>query len=173
MPPVESAKLNLVGESRSVGLARRFVSDALCSWGMSALVDSARLVVSELVTNAVLHAQSDVLVQVLLDGGKVRLEVSDESSDTPARRHYGTDATTGRGLGLVAAASTSWGTTVGEIGKTVWAELVSGDEGAPRRGSSAVRGIGSSHRGGEGRMSAGGGEAWGPPRGLLQMWRVA
>lgn len=183
MRPVESADLNLVGESRSVGLARRFVSDALCTWGISGLVDSARLVVSELVTNAVLHAGTDVLLRVVFDGVKVRLEVTDDSPDPPRRRHYGSDATTGRGLALVAAASESWGTNVGEAGKTVWAELISAPGARPtqRSGSSAVPGSGAARSRGFGGAAGAGAGVTGelysrpfvPPEGLSGPWRVA
>ena len=183
MPPVESVSLNLVGESRSVGLARRFVSDALCTWGINGLVDSARLVVSELVTNAVLHARSDVSVTLLFDGLKVRLEVSDDSPEPPRKRHYGNDATTGRGLALVDATSSSWGTTLGEGGKTVWAELTfvaggrppdrtnrttaSAKDGAARRGPSGGAGSGA------GAIGDVGSRYFEPPRGPFGPWRVA
>jgi hypothetical protein len=87
---------------------------------------SAELGVSELVTNALLHARTafSVIVQVVASG-RVRIAVSD-SSDLPVQsRHPGVGATTGRGLALVAAVSFDRGTdprAAGEVGKTVWFE---------------------------------------------------
>jgi hypothetical protein len=51
------------------------------------------------------------------------LEVTDGSARIPRARHYAPDATTGRGMGLVAALSLAWGTTAAAVGKTVWARV--------------------------------------------------
>ena len=111
-------------EARSAEAARRLVRDALAPCPPQ-LVDSASLVVSELVTNAVLHARTEITVVLeLLDDGSVRLEVSDQSSELPQRRRYSEESGTGRGLVLVDALSSGWGVeSRAEDGKTVWAEL--------------------------------------------------
>src|SRR5512135_1917837 len=66
-------------DPRSVGAARRFVTTRLVAWGHPALTDTAALLVSELVTNALLHAGSAVSVAVSDTDGCVRVEVSDTS----------------------------------------------------------------------------------------------
>ena len=112
-------------EARSPEVARRLVRDALAPCPPQ-LVESASLVISELVTNAVLHARTEigVVVELLADGG-VRLEVSDDSSVLPRRRHYSEGSSTGRGLILVEALTAEWGVDpkADSEGKTVWAEL--------------------------------------------------
>jgi anti-sigma regulatory factor (Ser/Thr protein kinase) len=95
----------------------------LAEWDASHLEDTAILLVTELVTNAVLHARSESLLAASYDDGVLRVEVSDNSDTTVQRRHYGRDAGTGRGLVLVDAMSTAWGSAATEDGKTVWFEL--------------------------------------------------
>lgn len=112
-------------EARSAEAARRLVRETLARCPLE-LVESASLVVSELVTNAVLHARTAIgVVITLLDDGAVRLEVSDDSSALPQRRLYSEASGTGRGLVLVNALSAGWGVAPRHDaeGKTVWAEL--------------------------------------------------
>ena len=107
-------------EPRSVGLARRFVADALTDAGRRQWVDVAELLVSEMVTNAVLHAHTDIDVVIAVGEETARLEVHDRSPALPAQRSYDVHATTGRGLGLVAMLSRSSGVEVLQGGKSVW-----------------------------------------------------
>lgn len=107
----------------SVRQARRFVTDALHEHGEEALADVAALLVSELVTNALLHARTDMVVAVLLPGGAVRVEVRDGSQAVPVTRSYLPDASTGRGMILIAELADQWGCDVGPAGKAVWFEL--------------------------------------------------
>ena len=88
------------------------------------LTDAVTLLVSELVTNAVLHAGSDVEVTVQLTPTAARVEVTDASADAPAPRHAATDEDSGRGLALVGSLARRWGVrpTPGG-GKTVWFEV--------------------------------------------------
>jgi PAS domain S-box-containing protein len=82
--------------------------------------DIAELAVSELVTNAVLHAHTDLTMHAWC-GEEVRVEVRDSSPALPVLRKYGTEATTGRGMGLVAALTQDHGVTrLPDGGKTVW-----------------------------------------------------
>ena len=104
--------------------ARRFLNQVLQDWGTDAFDFGAPQVLSELATNAALHARSPFTVTVHLADECLLLEVSDASPRIPRARHYAADATTGRGMGLVAALSQSWGTTTGADGKTVWARVV-------------------------------------------------
>jgi hypothetical protein len=79
--------------------------------------------VTELVTNAILHART--VVQVCLERRDeiVRVEVRDGSPIRPALRDHGLHATTGRGLALVSRLAATWGVDVGSDGKVVWAHL--------------------------------------------------
>lgn len=112
----------------SVRVARRWVADVLQEVGRPELVDSARLGVSELVTNALLHADPPVTIRVRGTIDHPRVEVSDQSLDPP-RRDQPTNgaeflATFGRGLDLVASHSEKWGSDINVHGngKTVWFE---------------------------------------------------
>ena len=104
--------------------ARRFVMDALHRLALESYADAATLLVSELVTNAVLHAGGPVTLRVLARSSLLRVEVEDESAAIPVQRHFGAEAATGRGLLLVEAMAHEWGTTSTPTGgKVVWFEL--------------------------------------------------
>ena len=115
-----SFELQLEPERSNVALARRFVMDAVHRLGHDALADVVELLTSELVTNAVLHAGTPVQLKVAGVGEGVRIEVSDGQGGTPRRRHYSPESATGRGLGLVEALASDWGTRAEGGGKTVW-----------------------------------------------------
>lgn len=87
------------------------------------LVDTAELCVSELVTNAVVHAGTDIDVSVRLHEGGARVEVLDRSAHLPVPRHYASLAATGRGLLMVDQLVTRWGVTSHAGSKTVWFEV--------------------------------------------------
>ena len=115
--------LDRIGQA--VGEARRYVRSALEAMGREDLEDSALLGVSELVTNAAIHARTQVVVRLeRSDDGEIRVCVRDSSVAVPQQRHYDVDATTGRGLRLVASVSTGWGVDVVDDaagrGKIVW-----------------------------------------------------
>lgn len=81
------------------------------------------LVVSELVTNAVLHGQGPVTVKVEQDDESVRLAVHDRGAGAPRRTHAQPWAASGRGLEIVDSLATDWGTTEVNDGKWVWARF--------------------------------------------------
>lgn len=108
--------------AESVRRARRFVTDALEEWGSDA-VDDAALLVSELATNAVIHAGTAYTVTVAMIIDVIRVGVADESPAKARRSHYGEMAATGRGLGMVADVSSRWGIDISDSGKIVWFEL--------------------------------------------------
>ncbi len=110
-------------EPASASRARRLVREVLERHGHEELVDSATLLVSEVVTNAVLHAGTSIGLRCRIGTDVVRLEISDGSSVLPSIRHYDEIASTGRGLSLVAALSQAWGLVPDEFGKTVWFEF--------------------------------------------------
>lgn len=117
------ARLALSPVPASAASAREFVETTLGSWGCAVVVDAARLLTSELVTNAVLHARTDLEIVLALTRTGVRVEVHDGSTVTPVRRHYDDDAMTGRGLALLDQVAPRWGMDRRADGKSVWFEL--------------------------------------------------
>ncbi|MFL6054144.1 MAG: SpoIIE family protein phosphatase [Actinoallomurus sp.] len=104
-------------EVASVAAARRFVGETLRGWGVDD-VDDAMLLTSELVTNAIVHAGTEVEVVCEVVGGQVRVEVHDRHQ---ARRvPVPGDQVSGRGLLFPETLATSWGVTYGSGGKHVW-----------------------------------------------------
>jgi len=105
--------------------ARRFVVSTLTGWQMEDIVEDAALVVTELATNAVLHASSGFRVVIAVSPMLARISVVDSSSEEPWRKEASLGRNSGRGLALVSALAERWGTTSGEQsgGKVVWAEL--------------------------------------------------
>jgi anti-sigma regulatory factor (Ser/Thr protein kinase) len=93
----------------SCSAARRTVTDVLHEIDRDDLVDDAATIVSELVTNAVLHAGSTVHLSVFPHDGGVRIEVGDVSSHLPRWSPVEVGATSGRGLILVNQLSSRWG----------------------------------------------------------------
>jgi anti-sigma regulatory factor (Ser/Thr protein kinase) len=113
---------------RAPSEARRFVSSLLSGRLQPEDVESAALVVSELVTNAVVHAGTPVEVALELDGRLLRLRVVDGDGRPPVPRRAVSDSlSTGRGLRLLEVLSTRWGVEPlggpGSPGKAVWCEL--------------------------------------------------
>ena len=119
--PTDSVDISDVPDA--VPVARRFASDALVRFGCLEVVDSAELVVSELVTNALLHAGLPVRLTVAGADNIVRIEVQDCSRDIPVRSQLQASGMTGRGLALVDAVSQGWGADPPAEGKIVWAEI--------------------------------------------------
>ncbi len=110
--------------AESVGAARRHASRVLDDLGLQRLRDDACTVVSELATNAVLHARSDFTVTLVLHERHVRIAVADRSPSRPRpSRLRDQAATTGRGLHMVAALSSGWGIEGRQPGKVVWCDL--------------------------------------------------
>ncbi|MFF7097972.1 SpoIIE family protein phosphatase [Streptomyces rubradiris] len=133
-------------ETRSAPLARRFVRSALRGVAPE-VVDTAELLTSELVTNAVLHARTEVEVRIWSHEGRVRVRVSDGRPDRPlVPRRPRPYAGAGRGLAVVEELASSHGAHVAEDRKTVWFELwpkapvppTSGWESVPMRGRTAT-----------------------------------
>src|SRR5437764_15097666 len=122
MVPIEQST-TLAPDPSSAAEARRFVRSALAEWGASRLDDVATLLVTELVTNAVLHTRSGPEVTARLAGDRLRVEVADDNPTPPVRQRYGPRAGTGRGLILVNELASAWGTEPVRSGKIVWFEL--------------------------------------------------
>ena len=116
------ARWTLPPQRGSVPRARSLVRQALHDWGLDCLVDTATLLVSELVTNAVQHAEGEIEL-VLAKGGALVCEVTDRSAYPPRRRRSAAEEEGGRGLAIVSEYSRAWGSRPVPSGKVVWFEL--------------------------------------------------
>jgi anti-sigma regulatory factor (Ser/Thr protein kinase) len=126
--------LSLDGQSGVVPLARDFARQALYAWGwlpaatadQRAAAEDVLLVVSELVTNACLHAEGPETMEISCDNKVIRVEVSDRGTGQPApRTPHRAGRPGGHGMFHVQRHCLDWGVvrTPGVAGKTVWAEL--------------------------------------------------
>jgi anti-sigma regulatory factor (Ser/Thr protein kinase) len=115
----------LPSDLSAASVARRHVAQA-CAGLPDETVYTARLLVTELVSNAVIHGEGTVLLTVARDHGSVRVEVHDESPHPPVITHRAPMAEHGAGLRLVSAMASSWGSDPlgdGRPGKRVWFAL--------------------------------------------------
>nr|WP_267889803.1 MULTISPECIES: SpoIIE family protein phosphatase [Streptomyces] len=104
--------------------ARRFTARTLRSWGVVDALDEALLVVSELVTNAIAHTQGEVGMDLTLSADRLRIAVNDASPRSPVKPIWVSwESTGGRGLLIVEATATAWGSVPLSGGKQVWAEI--------------------------------------------------
>jgi hypothetical protein len=133
-PVRQVRRLGLQGESGVVPLARDFTRQALYAWGwlpaagadQRAAAEDVLLVVSELVTNACLHAEGPDELVLACDNKVIRLEVSDRGTGQPApRTPHRAGRPGGHGMFIVQRLCLDWGVVraPGRPGKTVWAEL--------------------------------------------------
>jgi hypothetical protein len=115
--------LRLAPRPTAPSASRGFVAHTLLDWGLGALIPSASLVVSELVTNATIHAGTDIALSLAWHLGALRLTVRDNSPDLPHQRYSKQDVH-GRGLFVVAGLSRAVGVLpTADGGKVVWAVL--------------------------------------------------
>jgi len=125
--------LELRPNPTSPGLARGFVRRVLGDAGIDPLTtEDAALLATELVTNSVIHASTDITLEVVVEAGAVRIGVTDASRAGPVLREQDQDATTGRGLHLLDKVATEWGVVYAGKTKTVRFSLVTDLAGPPR-----------------------------------------
>lgn len=117
-----AASRELACHPRAVPDARRFVGQTLAAWRL-ADADTAQLLVSELVTNAVQHAAGPIVLTVTIAASTLRFAVSDADPTTPRRREADMDEESGRGMILLQELSCRWGVRPTGTGKTVWFDL--------------------------------------------------
>lgn len=117
----------LLAHPSSVAAARKMVRDVLERAGRDDLVETAQLLVSEVVTNALVHAGTPMGFHACVTDSGLRVEVTDGSRQAPAVRTYAAMAGTGRGVRLLQQLVDTWGTLAEPNGKTVWFELSSGN----------------------------------------------
>ncbi|MFJ1795638.1 ATP-binding SpoIIE family protein phosphatase [Kitasatospora griseola] len=122
VPPTEVATWQLGVTELEVGRARRLVRDQLAAWQLTALSETVELLVSELVTNAVRVARSEVQLQ-LIRVDKLLVEVSDDNHNLPSLEPADSLSEHGRGLNLVSKLSEKWGTARKAVGKVVYFEM--------------------------------------------------
>ncbi|MFF8099742.1 ATP-binding protein [Streptomyces sp. NPDC016640] len=127
-------QLEIRPDPAEVGRARRWVRSRLAVSGIGAdepLAETLVLLVSELVTNAVVHTGCPAVLRMSLPGAgteaaeevTVRLEVADRSDRAPVPRCVDGEATGGRGLALVDGLADRWGWSSEGAGKRIWCEL--------------------------------------------------
>lgn len=121
---VERLRVTLQPEPASVSLARRLIARAVCPSQAPESRDTAILLVSELVTNAIRHGGPPVLLEIDCDPGHVlQVRVSDAGPGRPVLSHARPDDDHGRGLDITAILSDEWGIDPDDGGKTVWFRL--------------------------------------------------
>ncbi|WP_307624280.1 SpoIIE family protein phosphatase [Streptomyces sp. V3I7] len=123
--PEDVAEWRLALAPAEAGRARTAVREQLRAWGLDPLADSAELMVSELVTNAVRHAHGRHVQLRLVRGDTLLCEVEDDDHTLPTLLNAGPDTESGRGLRVVSTLAREWGASRTGAGKTVWFELSS------------------------------------------------
>ncbi|MFI9081092.1 SpoIIE family protein phosphatase [Streptomyces sioyaensis] len=126
--PVRRTVLTVAqAEPERIAEARRQVRAVLHDWADPDQVDSAVLMVSEVVTNVLLHTDGDALLVAEISGERgarrVRVDVADSSDELPHRRRPGELASSGRGLVLLELLAGAWGVDPRGDGKSTWFEL--------------------------------------------------
>jgi PAS domain S-box-containing protein len=116
------AVLELSDDPEVVGGARRFVRKTLASWQLTSLMDVAQLLVSELVSNALLHAGHPTQLRLIRDR-VLSIAVADTDARAPRVRHADADDEGGRGMHLINELAYRWGSRGTQDGKLVWLEL--------------------------------------------------
>jgi anti-sigma regulatory factor (Ser/Thr protein kinase) len=128
---VLQVQLEIRPDPAEVGRARKWTRSRLAGSGIEAdesLAETLILLVSELVTNAVVHTGCPAVLRLSLPGvpaeaTTVRLEVADASTRAPVPRCVGDEAMGGRGLALVDGLADRWGWSPEGTGKHIWCEL--------------------------------------------------
>ncbi len=121
----DTATVDLGPDSADVPAARRFLAEQCRVWGCGDLLDDAHVVVTELVTNALLHAGTGCELRAGLTDRALRLQVTDYGPGMPDPRAADDRAEHGRGLLLVSALCVAWGVeALPDGGKVVWADLL-------------------------------------------------
>lgn len=128
-----TAQTHLLDDPSEVGAARRFLTATLRGWDCEAIADTARLLASELLTNAVAHATGPVTMRLRLADGGLTVEVADRSTRLPRMRQAAPTDEAGRGLALLDTLADAWGTRPAPDGKTVWFRLRLPDPPAPHQ----------------------------------------
>ncbi|KUO12827.1 hypothetical protein AQJ58_07835 [Streptomyces sp. DSM 15324] len=112
---------------RAVPEARRALRELLRGWGKPGRSETAELLTSELVTNALVHTDDEAVLTATVSPAGLRVEVRDSVPGRPRPTvPAADDGTHGRGLVLVQSLADSWGVRAQGAGKVVWFELAAG-----------------------------------------------
>jgi signal transduction histidine kinase len=128
-PGEQAVSYRVRPEPVQVARARAQARRALPGWGLAEHTELAELIISELVTNAIVHGTGQIEIRLSYEGGCLRAQVHDNGGGRPIRRHPATDCEQGRGLGLVDGLIELYGGTRGVVsdsdclGKTVYVTL--------------------------------------------------
>ncbi|KOG71745.1 SpoIIE family protein phosphatase [Streptomyces sp. MC1] len=122
IPDDHVAEWRLDADPREVARARRLVRERLLDWGLPQAVETAELLVSEVVTNAVRHAESDRIGLRVVRTDALLFEVTDDEPALPAMVSAGPYDESGRGLRVVSRLAREWGASASGHRKTVWFE---------------------------------------------------
>ncbi|MFF9485849.1 SpoIIE family protein phosphatase [Streptomyces sp. NPDC014676] len=135
--PVRRTALTVAqAEPERVSVARQQLRELLHDWSSPDQVDSAVLLLSEMLTNVLVHTDADALLLAEVTGGgdgrRMRIEVTDAGDDLPHLRRPGELASSGRGLVLIELLAHTWGVDPRGRGKSIWFELYEKDGTGPR-----------------------------------------
>lgn len=121
-------------EPERIAVARQQLRELLHDWSSPDQVDSAVLLLSEMLTNVLVHTDSDALLVAEITGGvgerRLRIEVTDAGDDLPHKRRPGELASSGRGLVLIELLAHAWGVDPRGQGKSIWFELYESVDGS-------------------------------------------
>jgi serine phosphatase RsbU (regulator of sigma subunit) len=150
-------------EPERIAEARHQLRELLHDWHSHDQVDSAELLVSELLANVLMHTDGDALLVAEVTGRsgrrRMRVEVTDSSDDLPHKQRPGELASSGRGLVLIEFLADRWGVAPRGEGKSIWFELREPDRDAEQGPDRETEGAG----GTAGAGSAGAGDAGSGP----------
>jgi PAS domain S-box-containing protein len=121
--PLAAVSTDLPATPASVPEGRAFLGKALTGWDCGRMADDARLLLSEILTNAVQHATGPIGLHLCRTATDLTVEISDHSPHLPQPRSATEDEESGRGLILVRALADSWGVRPTDAGKTTWFTL--------------------------------------------------
>ncbi|MGW3124107.1 SpoIIE family protein phosphatase [Streptomyces sp. NPDC001107] len=121
--PLDIARKELPAIASAVSAGRSFVVETLAAWGCAHKADDAKLLVSEVLTNSVQHAEGPVVLHLRHTATELAVEISDHSPHLPEPRLAAQDDESGRGLILVDTLADNWGVRPDEQGKTTWFSL--------------------------------------------------
>ncbi len=124
MSATDTAEVHLLPRALSARDARRWVTGRLTRFGLDPLCDAVELLTVEVVTNALLHANTPLTLRLRREASGVHVEVSDGSRVPPHRQHFSPTSTTGRGVGLLDDLADEWGWWAEPDGKTVWFQVL-------------------------------------------------
>jgi anti-sigma regulatory factor (Ser/Thr protein kinase) len=117
-------RVTLAPDRTATAAARQVVAGACRAWHLDHVLETAQLVITELVSNVVRHAGTEMEISLTAHPGALRLAVHDRVPTPPQPAATGdTMAETGRGLLVIAALTSDWGATPTDDGKVVWAVL--------------------------------------------------